>query len=235
MNLQNYSFTYGILARQNAGRFMLGLTTAILILAAFFLRRAGYFSPETILAFLEKHGILAPIFFILIYSILPSLFLPTLPLNIGSGFLWGPFWGVVFSIVGSTLGASLPFLIARYLAGDSVTKRVDSYTWKWLLSQVDKNGWKVVAFTRINPVFPSTLLSYLFGLTSISFVEYLWSTFVFMLPPCIAFVAFGSAIRDFVLVGNIQGIEVGIIIAILALLSLFGLKPIIKKILPEKG
>ena len=199
------------------------------ILAAFFLRKAGYISAEGIFAFLKDHRLLAPVLFIAIYSILPSLFFPSLPLTIGAGFLWGPLWGVVFSITGATIGCSIAFLISRYLAADYFRNKLNYSGWRWLLKQVDKNGWKVVAFTRINPIFPSTLISYLFGVTSIPFLKYLWSTFVFMFPPCIAFVAFGGSIREFVLVGDLKGIAVSMLIALFAFLLLFLLKPLIKK------
>jgi uncharacterized membrane protein YdjX (TVP38/TMEM64 family) len=235
MESQNNSLSFGSrgLARQNSSKVIIGAMMVTLILVAFFLRRTGYISPEAIFDFLEKHRTIAPVLFIILYSIMPSLFLPTLPLMIGSGFLWGPFWGLVFSIVGSTSGASLAFLISRYIGKDYFANRLDFPAWGWITKQVDKYGWQTVAFTRINPIFPATILNYLFGVTSIPFLEYLWATFVFMLPPSIAFVAFGSSIREFVLLGNIKGITIGILIAASAIFILFALNRLLKKVLPE--
>lgn len=220
--------------RQSTVRLMLGILMIIFILTAFYLRKAGYITSEGVLGFLEKRRIIAPVLFILIYSIVPSLLLPSLPLTIGAGFLWGPFWGVVFSITGATIGCSLAFLISRYLAADYFRNKLNYSGWQWLLKQVDKNGWKVVAFTRINPIFPSTLISYLFGVTSIPFLKYLWATFVFMLPLCIAFVTFGGSIGEFVLAGNLKGILTSMLIAVCAFVLVFLLKPLIKKMLFEK-
>lgn len=239
MRLQNVFISFFIFLRdiikRNTARFNIGIVMLILILATFYLRKSGYISSENIFSFIEKQRGLTPILFVILYSIMPSLFLPTLPLNIGAGFLWGPLWGSVFSIVGATIGSSIAFLIGRYIAGDYFTRRLNFTPWKWLLKRVDKDGWKVVAFTRVNPVFPTTLLNYLFGVTSISFLEYLWSTSVFLLPPTIIFVAFGSSIREFVLIGNLTAIISGILIAVLAMLILFGLKPLFTKMLYKKG
>jgi len=213
---------------------ILGIILVLLVIAVFYLRKKDYIpSSEIIFNFLKSHSILAPLLFILLYSIMPSLFMPTLPLNIGAGFLWGPFWGSIYSIIGSTIGSAPGFLISRYIAGDYFKYRFNFKAWNYILDKVDKNSWKVVAFTRITPIFPSTVLSYLFGITAIPFLEYLWATFIFMLPICIAFSVLGSSIREFVLIGNLKGIIAGIIIAIVALFILFGLKPIIKNLLPK--
>ena len=221
--------------RKNIVRIVIIIIVLLLIVIAFYLRKRGYISSEVIFNFFELHSILAPLLFIILYSIMQSLFIPTIPLNIGAGFLWGPFWGAVYTIVGFTIGSTLAFSIARYIGGDYFKNRLNFKAWRWILDKVDKNGWKVVAFTRINPIFPAPILSYLFGVTSIRFFEYIWSTFVFILPPCIALAAFGSSIKEFVFVGSIKGFITGIVIAVVATFILFALKPIVKKMFPEKN
>ena len=55
---------------------------------------------------------------------------------------------------------------------------------------------KIVAFTRLIPLFPFNLLNYAFGLTKIKFFQYAVTTFVCMLPACIAFIVFSSSLLD---------------------------------------
>jgi len=74
------------------------------------------------------------------------------------------------------------------------------------------------------------LLNYLFGLTPIPFRHYLWSTFVFMLPACIAFVAFGSSLGELILRGNIRGLIIGIVVAVCSFLIPVALRPFFRKI-----
>lgn len=215
------------------------LLTAFMVIAAIilatYLRKTGYVEHEAIMSFIQKHSFAAPILFILIYTIGPSLFIPSLPLTLAAGFLWGPFWGVVFSITGATLGASIAFLISRYILGNAIKERFSYARWLWLKERVERHGWKAVAFSRIVPVFPFPVLNYLFGITPIPFLHYLWSTFVFMLPACIAFVAFGSSMGELILKGNVKGIIIGILIASAAMLLPLALKPLTRKVFSEKG
>ena len=211
-------------------KLFLGLSVILLIITTTYLRKNGYISSDGIMEFLQRYKIAAPLLFIIIYTIGPSLFIPSLPLTLGAGFLWGPFWGVIFSITGATLGASVAFLIARYLLCNSIKERFGYSRWKWLKEKVEKNGWKAVAFSRLVPVLPFPVLNYLFGITPISFLHYLWSTFVFMLPACIAYVAFGSSMGEMILKGNFKGLITGIVIASAALLLPIAIKPLLKKI-----
>jgi uncharacterized membrane protein YdjX (TVP38/TMEM64 family) len=113
---------------------------------------------------------------------------------------------------------------------DFVRLKISNERWHWLQDKVNQHGWKAIAFTRLIPVFPFNLLNYLFGLTPIAFGQYLWSTFVFMLPACIAFVAFGSSLGELILRGNIKGVIIGIVIAAVAFLIPVLLRPFFRKV-----
>jgi uncharacterized membrane protein YdjX (TVP38/TMEM64 family) len=117
--------------------------------------------------------------------------------------------------------------------GDAIKQRFSHARWQWLTEKVSRHGWKAVAFTRIVPVFPYPVLNYLFGLTPIPFFHYLWSTFAFMLPACIAYVAFGSSMGELILKGNIKGIIIGILIASIAMLVPFALKGRLKRLFSD--
>ncbi len=212
------------------GKFAVGFLVLLLIGVGLALQQRGLFSTDALVNLLKTYPVAAPLIFMLIYAIAPAVLLPGTPLSLAAGFLWGPVWGVVFAIIGATAGASLSFFLARYLLGDMIRKRVAVSRWQWLEENVVKHGWRAVAFVRLIPVFPFNVVNYLFGLTPISFWQYLWSTFVFMLPACIAFVAFGSSLSALVLQGNIRGLLVGIVVAVLALLLVMVLKPRFRKI-----
>jgi uncharacterized membrane protein YdjX (TVP38/TMEM64 family) len=218
----------------NAKKILFGLIVILLILLTTYLRRENYISTEGILNFIKQYKVAAPLFFIFIYAIGPSLFIPSLPLTLGAGFLWGPFWGVVFSITGATSGASVAFLVSRYLMGNTIKERFGYERWKWLQGKVERHGWKAVAFARLLPVLPFPVLNYMFGVTPIPFLHYLWASFVFMLPACIAYVAFGSSMGALLLKGNIKGLIIGIIVASIAMLLPFALKPLVKKVSSPK-
>lgn len=147
-------------------------------------------------AFINHYGSLAPLLFILIYAVAPSLFLPGLPITVAAGIIFGPFWGVVYSITGATCGAGVAFLISRYISGGFIERKMRGSKWEKFHDSAEKNGWKIVAATRLIPFFPFNILNYAFGLTKISFFDYIITTFLCMLPGCIAIIVFSSSLLD---------------------------------------
>jgi uncharacterized membrane protein YdjX (TVP38/TMEM64 family)/Fe-S oxidoreductase len=173
------------------------LTLLVVAVAGIQLSGAGqYLQQEKLQSLLADYGLLAPLIYMLLYALAPVLFLPGLPITIVGGLLFGPVWGVVYTIIGATTGASLAFLVARYLARDWVAARLTGPTWSKLDAEVGRHGWKVVAFTRLIPAFPFNLLNYALGLTKVSFVAYLVTSFVCMLPACIAYIVFSSSLFE---------------------------------------
>ncbi len=172
---------------------------AIIIAAMAGFRAAGFtdnLHPEHLRQTINSFGSLGPVIYLLIYTLAPCLLLPGLPLTILGGILFGPVWGVVYSITGATAGAGLAFLISRYVSAGFIESQLSHPKWQKLYSGVEKNGWKVVAFTRLIPLFPFNLLNYALGLTPIKFTHYILTTLVCMLPACIALVVFSSSILD---------------------------------------
>jgi uncharacterized membrane protein YdjX (TVP38/TMEM64 family) len=189
----------GVIQRGSRIKPLVFLTILSLMIAAVIFGNPGTLvTQEKIDIFVASWGILAPLAFILVYTIAPVLFLPGLPLTVAAGVLFGPFWGVVYSIIGATSGACISFLFNRYFARDLIRSRLNSSRWRNLDKQVAEHGWKIVALTRLIPLFPFNLLNYAFGLTGIGFVAYAVATFIFMLPGCIAFIVFSSSLADLI-------------------------------------
>jgi uncharacterized membrane protein YdjX (TVP38/TMEM64 family) len=177
------------------------LFLAIIIAAIFAIRITGaarYLEQDTLRGLIQGYGTLAPLMYMIVYTVAPSLFLPGLPITIAGGILFGPFWGVVYTITSATLGACLAFLISRYVARDWIAGKLKSPGWQRLDHGVEKHGWKIVALTRLVPLFPFNLLNYAFGLTKINFLHYAITTFICMLPACIAFIVFSSSLPDII-------------------------------------
>jgi uncharacterized membrane protein YdjX (TVP38/TMEM64 family) len=177
-----------------------------------------YLEEQYLRQMVASFGIWGPIVYLTIWTLAPSLLLPGLPIMLAGGVLFGPFWGVVYVTLGATTGASLAFLVARYLAREWVAHKLSCTKLKFLDDKVAQHGWKIVAFTRLVPVFPYFLVNYAFGLTRISLAAFALATFFAMIPLTIAFVYFASHILD-LLKGDISpGVIVGVILV--ALISL---------------
>ena len=137
-------------------------------------------------------GFWAPVVYVLLFAIGTVVFLPGSLFALAGGALFGPVWGAVLNLLGATLGASLAFLIARYLAGDWVARKLGGHL-KRLVDGVEKEGWRFVAFVRLVPLFPFNLANYALGLTRISFLPYVITSFICMAPGAIAFSWLGHA------------------------------------------
>lgn len=224
----NLATIFGIFRRK---RFIATVVILILAVTGFTLDEAGYLDPATIFNFLSAHSILAPVAFVTLFFVMTLLMLPTLPLNLGAGFLWGPYFGGLYTLVGASLGAAIAFLISRHLAAELLNRHFRHRSWIWLLEQVRQQDWKVVAFTRINPIFPTAPLNYFFGLTAIKFWPYLIATVLFIAPMVVLFAHLGDAVGGFVLRGSAYQFAQNILGASAAISMLILLRVALKRLL----
>src|SRR4051812_48500326 len=123
-----------------------------------------FLDREALQRLVTDSGMLGPLLYISLYALATVLFLPGLPMTIAGGIVFGPVWGVVYTMAGATAGASLAFLGSRYIARDWIDSKLSDPRWRKLDDQVREQGWKVVAVTRLVPLFPFNLLNYAFGL-----------------------------------------------------------------------
>lgn len=213
---------------QRWGRLFMMLSLAIGVSGAIYMHHRGYYSVAETLTFLRWHPLMAPLLFVALYALLSILLLPTLPLNLAAGVLWGWWLGTLLTLLGVVFGASCAFFIARYIGRDFVARRLQGKHWGMLWRVIEAKGWKAVAFARINPIFPSAPMNYFFGLTSISFWPYFFSTLLFILPPSLFFSVLGDSIGGVVLNGAAREVVNSILLASAAITGLVALRLSIK-------
>lgn len=165
--------------------------------------------PATLDAWLSGMGIWAPIAYIVLFAVSTVLFAPGALFALAGGAMFGPVLGTLFNLTGATIGASIAFLIARYIAGDWVTQKSGGKL-KRLITGVENEGWRFVAFIRLVPIFPFNLSNYAFGLTRIPFVSYAVTSFITMAPGALAYTWLGYAGRE-ALDGNASAIRYGLL------------------------
>lgn len=145
--------------------------------------------------FINNFGLLAPVVFILLYIIATVFFLPGLPLTLLAGIVFGPIKGSIWVSIASTVGASLAFIISRYIGRDYIVSKFSKSDLFLKLDKGVKNqGWKMVAITRLVPLFPFNAQNYVYGLTDIPLKTYTIVSWLAMLPGTIAYVFLAGAI-----------------------------------------
>ncbi len=162
---------------------------AIIIVA----RKLGLTHPTETLDRIRGLGPLGPLVFIAIYVAAAVALVPGSILTLAAGALFGVLWGTIYVSIAATVAATIAFLIGRYFARDWVAARLERYP---KFSAVDRavarGGWKIVGLTRLSPVFPYVFLNYAFGLTAVRLSDYIWASWLGMLPGTAMYVYIGS-------------------------------------------
>jgi uncharacterized membrane protein YdjX (TVP38/TMEM64 family) len=106
----------------------------------------------------------------LLYACCNVLLLPGGILNIGGGFFFGLWWGFLIVLVGNVLGGALSFFLSRVVRRRWLGRRLRSHpTYKALEPAIQREAWKIILLSQLHPLFPTSLLNYLYGLTTIRF------------------------------------------------------------------
>jgi uncharacterized membrane protein YdjX (TVP38/TMEM64 family) len=104
------------------------------------------------------------------------LLLPAGVLAVGSGLVFGLWWGFAFTLFGTVIGAATSFGLGRLLGRRWLLARVlENPRFAAIDGAIGRHGWKIVFLTQVHPLFPTSLLNYLYGVTRMRFwVCLLW-------------------------------------------------------------
>ena len=138
----------------------------------FFLSRRFHFVE--ILADVQQHvmrwGVWSAIWYPVLYACCNVLLLPGGVLSVGAGFFFGLWWGFLIALLGNVGGAAISFFISRSLGRQWLKRKLmRNQTMVALEPAIEKEGWKIILLSQLHPLFPTSLLNYLYGLTRIRF------------------------------------------------------------------
>ncbi len=151
---------------------------------------------------IEDLGWLGYLVFAVLYVASTVFFLAPTILTLGAGAVYGVVTGTVLVSVSSMLGACTAFFLGRYFAREAIAGRVEgNVKFRAIDDAVRKQGWKIVGLTRLSPVFPFSLLNYVYGLTPVSFRHYFFASWIGMLPGTLMYVYLGTAGESLVTLG----------------------------------
>ena len=128
-------------------------------------------------------GILGWLVFIVLFILVAVFMLPAFPFTIAAGIAFGPVLGAVLSLVGATLGASAAFIVARYVARDTIVSRFQNNPiFIKIENGLRENGTSFLILTRLVPAFPYNVQNYVYGLTPIKLGTFFSVSFITMAP-----------------------------------------------------
>src|SRR2546430_3847345 len=121
------------------------------------------------------------------------LLLPGGILCVGGGFFFGLWWGFFIVLLGNSIGAAIAFAISRWLGGRWLQrKRAATPLLSVLKKAVERDAWKIIFLTQLHPLFPTSLLNYLYGLTPIRFGSFMFWTTVGRAPGLFLYTYLGT-------------------------------------------
>lgn len=98
------------------------------------------------------------------------LFLPGGILSLGGGFFFGLWWGTLLVLAGNLLGAAVAFFVGHKLGRRFVRgKMLRDPRWAALDGAIGRRGPRIIFFSQLNPLFPTSLFNYLYGITNVRF------------------------------------------------------------------
>jgi len=186
--------TYGKKSTMKIGFLVVAVVTVLLFVHFIGISRL---TPEAIRNLIISFGWWGPVAYIFIYTIRPLLLFPAIILTLAGGLAFGPWWGTLYVVLGGLSGACLCFAIARLLGHEKMKKILGRYSQIQAFDeQIVEHGFRTMLIMRVVPIFPYDPVSYLAGLSSISFRDYALATAIGMLPGAFAYNVLGHSLTD---------------------------------------
>ncbi len=136
---------------------------------------------------------LAPLVFVLVYTVAGGLAFPGSALTLAGGALYGLWPGLLLNWSGAVLGATLAFLLARRLGREFVARRLKGRA-AALDAGAGQHGFRAILLLRLVPLVPFNAVNYGAGLSAVRPRDYVAASAIGMLPGSFAYTYFAEAI-----------------------------------------
>lgn len=108
--------------------------------------------------------------------------LPSEPVALANGMIYGAFIGSVLTWVGAMLGAQAAYWLARTLGRAAIVRHVDPERMARMTHWIDANCVVALLGLRLVPVISFNLINYVGGLANVSWWTFTWTTGIGIIP-----------------------------------------------------
>lgn len=122
--------------------------------------------------------------------------IPSGPIAVAAGAIFGTLHGAIYVIIGAVLGAILAFGIARTFGHDAIRKS-DNAVMRYIARP--RSQWSLMAVvfaSRLIPFISFDAVSYAAGVTNLTFLRFAIATLAGSAPVCFALAAMGAGMHD---------------------------------------
>jgi uncharacterized membrane protein YdjX (TVP38/TMEM64 family) len=141
----------------------------------------GAFGPLAIVVIMTLAIVVSPI--------------PSGPIGVAAGAIYGTLWGGALTITGAFLGACIAFLAARYLGFDAI-RQSENRILKAIAAP--RSQWSLMAIvfaSRLIPFISFDAVSYAAGLTSLTLPRFALATLLGVVPVSFVLTAIGAGLH----------------------------------------
>ncbi len=156
---------------------------------------SGHVSAGRVRDAVHSTGLLAPLAFLALSSLLTVAMFPGPLLAGASGLLFGTALGTPLSIVAATTGAALAFCVSRRFGAGAVDA-LSGRRVRVVQDFVAQRGFLSVLYARILPGIPYNVVNYAAGLTRVRLLTFAAATAIGCAPRAFAYTALGGSLSD---------------------------------------
>lgn len=186
-------------AKRHWTRLIAGGVWATILVAALIWIYAQGLSIRQIMQLIYDYVVdnpIAPLVYIIIYTLRPLTFFPAMWLTIAAGSLFGFYHGLIFGLIGENLSAHAAYGLARFFrtdidGDDDADRNPRIAKFRGLLVE---QAFPTVLVLRAS-FLPFDLVNYACGLLRVPYLSYTFGSLIGMLPPMITFVSFGATVN----------------------------------------
>lgn len=177
--------------------FVLIIVIVIIILFGFlFPELKQILTPEFIRVFVLSFGFFAFIIYIILVSLAVPFNIPSTPIILAGGYIFGTISGFVLSLLGMIIGSTLAFYITRIGGKPLLEKLVDSHHISHFMKIFEKRGATAALLSYAVPVFPTDAVSLFLGLTNIRYRLFITLVLFGHIPRILIIILLGSDIHS---------------------------------------
>ena len=158
---------------------------------------------QEVVTAVESMGPLGALYFGVVYTLADLLAIPAFPLTASAGYLFGVTKGTGVVLASASIAAAISFVIGRTLLRSYVENLLLKFPqFQKIDRAIGKEGFKLMLLLRLSPIFPFALSNYLYGASSVGFVEYFFGTMIGFTPGTLAYVYSGEVGKELTIGGS---------------------------------
>src|SRR3989344_7222136 len=162
-----------------------------------------FISTEAIKGYVQDLGISGYLLFFIVLLLSVPFPIPSLPIIISGGYIYGLVTGTVLTIIATIVGSAVSFYLVRKLGKPFLERFVEKKQINHFTSIFQKRGTWTIAISYALPVFPADEISFILGLTKIKFRTFMIFCIIGTLPRSLILNYFGRNITTGLSLENI--------------------------------